>query len=53
MIIEVLFVVVMLLWFLSVVPHPSMAPFASASGYLAFFAVLLLGVYVFMPALRG
>lgn len=53
MILEVLFVVVMLLWFLTNFPHPSIAQFGWANGFLAWFAVLLLGLYLFMPGMRG
>jgi hypothetical protein len=51
MIIEILFVVTMFLWFLTRVPHPSIAQFEPAGGYLAFVAVLLLGIAVYMPGL--
>jgi hypothetical protein len=53
MVILVLFIVVMFLWFLSILPVPQVAPFGWAGGWLAFIAVLLLGVYLFMPAMRG
>ena len=48
-----LFVVTMFLWLLTILPLPPMAPFASSNVFFAFVAVLLLGLYVFMPALRG
>ena len=53
MIIEVLFVVVMLIWFLSILPFPPLAPYSAGSTFLAFFAVLLLGLFIFLPGLRG
>jgi hypothetical protein len=53
MIIEILFVVVMLLWFLSVLPYPPLAAYSAAGNFLAWFAVLLLGLFLFLPALRG
>lgn len=53
MIIEILFIMTMFLWFLTSLPHPALAPFSPASAYLAFVAVLLLGLYVFAPGLRG
>jgi hypothetical protein len=53
MIVTILFVVTMFLWFLSSLPVPQVAPFSWASGWLAFIAVLLLGIFIFMPALRG
>ena len=52
MILEVLFVMTMFLWFLSVLPVPQMAPFNWSSGILAWIAVLLVGLFIFMPALR-
>jgi hypothetical protein len=52
-IITILFVVTMFLWFLSCLPVPQVQPFGWASNWLAFIAVLLLGVFLFMPALRG
>jgi hypothetical protein len=53
MVILVLFVVCMFLWFLSCLPVPQIAPYASAAGgWLAFISVLLLGIYLFMPAMR-
>jgi hypothetical protein len=51
-ILEILFVVTMFLWFLTGLPHPSLAPFGAGRAWLAFTAVLLLGLYVFVPALR-
>lgn len=53
MVLLVLFVVVMAVWFLSNMPIPQIQGYPWASGWLAFFAVLLLGLYLFMPALRG
>jgi hypothetical protein len=53
MISGVLFVVTMFLWFLTSLPHPSLAPFSGASNYFAFTAVLLLGLAFYVPGLRG
>lgn len=53
MIIEILFVVVMFLWLLTILPLPPMQPFAASNVFFAFVAVLLLGLYVFVPGLRG
>jgi hypothetical protein len=53
MIIEILFIMTMFLWFLSSLPYPALAPYARVPTYLAFVAVLLLGLYLFAPALRG
>jgi hypothetical protein len=52
MIVEILFVVCMFLWFLSNLPVPQAGQFSWASSWLAFIAVLLLGVFIFMPGLR-
>jgi hypothetical protein len=52
MVIEILFVVCMFLWFLTIIPVPQMGPFTWAGGWLAFIAVLLLGVIIFMPGIR-
>lgn len=53
MILEILFIMTMFLWFILSVPHPSLAPYNTARDYFAFVAVLLLGLYLFAPALRG
>jgi hypothetical protein len=53
MIVIVLFVVTMFLWFLSNLPHPQIQQFGWAGSWLAFIAVLLLGVFLFVPGLRG
>jgi hypothetical protein len=52
MIIEILFVVTMFLWFITSLPVPGIAPFNWAGTWLAFVAVLLLGVFIFMPGVR-
>lgn len=52
MVITILFVVVMFLWLLTILPFPPLAPYAAGSGFLAFVAVLLLGLFIFMPGLR-
>jgi hypothetical protein len=53
MILEILFIVVMALWFLTSLPVSHAQQYGWASSWLAFLAVLLLGLYLFMPALRG
>jgi Fe2+ transport system protein B len=53
MIIEILFVVCMFLWFLANMPVPQIAAYNWANSWLAFIAVLLIGLYLFLPALRG
>jgi hypothetical protein len=52
MVVEILFVVCMFLWFLSLMPVPQVAPFGWAGSWLAFISVLLLGVFIFMPGIR-
>lgn len=53
MIIEVFFAMTMFLWFILSLPHPSLTPYVHTSNYFAFVAVLLLGLFLFFPALRG
>jgi len=53
MIIEILFVVVMFLWLITIFPLPQMQPFSSSNVFFAFVAVMLLGLYLFLPGLRG
>jgi hypothetical protein len=50
MVLEILFVVTMFLWFLTCLPVQH--PFNWAGSWLAFIAVLLLGLFLFMPGLR-
>ena len=52
MILEILFVVCMFLWFLTQLPVPQITQFGWAGGWLAFIAVLLLGLFIFMPGMR-
>jgi hypothetical protein len=52
MVIEILFVVTMFLWLLTILPLPPMAPFASSNVFFAFVAVLLLGLFIFLPGIR-
>ena len=47
------FFVLLFLWFLTFLPLPPLAPYAGGIWFLAFIAVLLLGLYLFLPALRG
>ena len=53
MILEILFIMTMFLWFILSLPHPALVPYATAHNYFAFISVLLLGLYLFAPALRG
>jgi hypothetical protein len=43
----------MFLWFLQQIPVPQTQPYAWAGNWLAFISVLLLGLFLFLPALRG
>lgn len=52
MILEILFVVTLFLWGLSLLPVPQIGPFNWASNWLAFIAVLLIGLFLFVPGLR-
>jgi hypothetical protein len=47
---EVLFIVCMFLWLLTALPFPQAAPYSSARNFLAWFAVLFLGLIVFVQA---
>jgi hypothetical protein len=53
MIIEILEVVVLFLWFLTLIPYPALAPYTAGRSFLAFTAVLLLALFIFLPGLRG
>jgi hypothetical protein len=53
MIVEILFIVVIALWFLTALPVSPAQQYGWAGTWLAFIAVLLLGLDRFMPALRG
>jgi hypothetical protein len=48
MILEIL----LFLWLLTILPLPPMAPFSASNVYFAFVAVLLLGLFIFLPAMR-
>lgn len=52
MILEILIVVTLFLWFLTLVPVPPLAPYAGASNWLCFVWAVLVTLYLFMPALR-
>lgn len=53
MIIEILLVVDLFLWFLALIPVPQATPYAWARSWLAWIAVLLLTLFVFLPGMRG
>jgi hypothetical protein len=52
-VIEILLIVTLFLWFLSLLPVPQVAPFGWAGSWLAFISVLLIAVFLFIPGLRG
>ena len=52
MIVEIILVVDLFLWFLSLLPTPQTAQFGWASNWLAWIAVLLITVFLFIPGLR-
>ena len=52
MVIEILLIVDLFLWFLSLLPIPQVEPFSRASGWLAWIAALLLALFLFIPGLR-
>jgi len=52
MVLEILLIVTLFLWFLSLLPVPQVTPFAWAGGWLAWIAVLLLVLFLFVPGLR-
>jgi len=47
MIVEILLIVDLFLWFLSLLPVPQIAPFNWASGWLAWIAVILITVHIY------
>jgi hypothetical protein len=51
-IVEILFVVDMFLWFLTCLPVRQAQEYNWASSWLGFIAVLLLGLFLFVPGLR-
>jgi hypothetical protein len=52
MIIEILFVIFMVFWLLTHFPNGPVAGYPWAPHALAFICVLLLGLYLFAPAMR-
>lgn len=52
MVVEILLIVALFLWFLSLVPVPGVSTYAWASGWLAWIVCLLLTVFLFVPGLR-
>lgn len=51
MVIQILFIMTMFLWFLSGLPQAE--GYKWTSHWLNFISVLLLGLYLFIPGLRG
>lgn len=51
-VLEVLLIVDLFLWFLSLIPTPQTSQFHWATGWLAWIAVVLLAVLAFMPGAR-
>lgn len=52
MVVMVLLIVCLFMWFLALLPVPQIAPFGWASGWLAWIAVVLLTVFLFVPGFR-
>ncbi len=52
MVLEVLLIVSLFLWFLSLLPFPPMPNYTWAHGWLAWISVLLLALFLFVPGLR-
>lgn len=52
MVLEILLIVDLFLWFLSLIPVPQASQFGWATSWLAWIAVLLLALYLFVPGLR-
>jgi hypothetical protein len=46
-ILEIVFLICLILWGLSVIPHPQITPYIWAGHILAFICVLILGLRVF------
>lgn len=53
MILEILLVVDLFLWFLALLPVPQMGQFSWTSSWLAWIAVLLITMILFVPAMGG
>jgi hypothetical protein len=53
MILEILIIMTMFLWLLTILPFPPLAPYSGAGSFLCFVAVLLIVLHLFVPAIRG
>jgi len=52
MVLEILLIIDLFLWFLSLMPVPQVTPFNWASGWLAWIAAVLITAFLFVPGLR-
>jgi hypothetical protein len=52
MVLEILIIVDLFLWFLSLLPVAPVAAYGWATSWLAWIAVLLLALFLFIPGLR-
>jgi len=52
MVIEILLIVDLFLWFLSLIPVPAASQFNWATSWLAWIAAVLLAAFLFIPGLR-
>jgi hypothetical protein len=52
MVIEILVVVALFLWFLSLLPVPQVSSFGWSTSWLAWICVLLLALFLFIPGMR-
>ena len=52
MVIEILLVVDLFLWFLSLLPVPQVSAFSWASSWMAWIAAVLLTIFIFVPGIR-
>lgn len=52
MIIEILLVVTLFLWFLTLLPVGPISAYSWSTAWLAWISVLLLTVFLFMPGVR-
>lgn len=53
MVLEILLIVAIFLWFLTLLPVPGASNFAWSTNWLAWICVLLLTLFLFVPGLRG
>lgn len=52
MVVEILLIVSVFLWFLTLLPVPGASNFSWSTGWLAWISVLLIVVFLFVPGLR-